>query len=383
MDSWLVFLPPMSRSRYSRTHKTNFHFPSGVEVGQAPLNSLQRVRRWAKHFKVAIMVYALYQNWRSKKQSHAGKVETSSGVLHTRMTLQEQVQYVRHVFDEYLCYAGLAPDQLQGKRILEVGPGETFGVALQFLAAGARQVVCVDKFFPKRNSAREETLYATLGTTLGEKHKELVDTVRETARKVRAAIPPIPSDPLYPLYGVSLSAADRWLDRASFDLIVSRSVLEHLDQLEQGFAVMDHLLKPGGQMLHIIDFRDHGMFTESGFHPLTLLTIPEVLYRAMTVHSGKPNRRLLSHYRQLMATYRYATQILVTRVVGRQTPLTPYKESLTFGVDYTDAELTLLQQIRPKLRGPYRCLPDEELLVAGIWLSARKPDYTRRVDLPF
>lgn len=289
------------------------------------------------------------------------------------MTLRDQVQYARHVFHDYLWYAGLSCEQLRGQRILEVGPGETFGVALQFLAAGARQVVCVDKFFPKRDPGREDALYDTLGALLGKEHRALVESVRETARQVRTATPLDPDAPLVLLSGLSLSAAGPRLDPASFDLIVSRSVLEHLDEPEQGFVVMDVILKPGGQMIHTVDFRDHGLFTDSGFHPLTFLTIPEPLYRLMTRHSGKPNRRLLPHYRHLLAAYRYETQLLITRVVGKPTSLVPYKERLTRGVDYAEAELALLELIRPKLRAQFRHLSDEALLVAGIWLSARKP----------
>jgi hypothetical protein len=40
-------------------------------------------------------------------------------------------------------------DMLQDKRVLEIGPGGNAGVALKFLLAGAKQVVCLDKFYSK------------------------------------------------------------------------------------------------------------------------------------------------------------------------------------------------------------------------------------------
>jgi hypothetical protein len=126
-------------------------------------------------------------------------------------------------------------------------------------------------------------------------------------------------------------------------------------------------------MIHKIDFRDHGMFSDHGFHPLTFLTIPESIYRLMTVDSGRPNRRLLPYYRYKMATLGYKTQILITHVVGGDVDIVPHKESLIRGVDYSDATLALLNTIRPKLRTQFRNMSDEDFLVSGIFLIAHKP----------
>lgn len=43
----------------------------------------------------------------------------------------------------------------------------------------------------------------------------------------------------------------------SVDLIVSHSVLEHVSAPEALFTELNRLLKPGGAMLHIVDYRDH------------------------------------------------------------------------------------------------------------------------------
>lgn len=359
---------PFSNSVYLR-HK--------ILMTRQILSDFFRIRRWIKKSKAAIIVYAVYQNWQIKRQQRAGKAENSSGVLHTRMTLSEQEHYVQRVFDEYLHYSGIAIDQLRGKRILEVGPGDTFGVALKFLAAGARQVVCVDKFFPKRDPEREDALYQALGKELPDEEKWIVATVKDISRRVHRRLPLDPSSPLLPLYGFSISEADQKLARESFDLIVSRSVIEHLENPEKAFSTMDRLLKPGGLIIHGIDFRDHGMFTDSGFHPLTFLTIPEKIYRLMTIDSGRPNRRLLSDYQRMLSSLHYAGKILITRIVDSPQPLSPYKEHLIFGTDYSHATLTLLKQIRPRLQARFRRVLDEELLVAGVFLEAQKPSECR------
>ncbi|ALG67824.1 methyltransferase domain-containing protein [Beggiatoa leptomitoformis] len=43
----------------------------------------------------------------------------------------------------------------------------------------------------------------------------------------------------------------------SIDLILSNSVLEHVDNLENLFIELKRILKPTGKMLHLVDYRDH------------------------------------------------------------------------------------------------------------------------------
>ena len=68
-------------------------------------------------------------------------------------------------------------------------------------------------------------------------------------------------------HGYGIDDALNLFKKGSFDLIISRAVLEHIYYIEKAFNVMDVLLKSGGIMIHKIDFRDHGMFSENGFHP--------------------------------------------------------------------------------------------------------------------
>lgn len=328
--------------------------------------NIQQLKQRAKRCKGVIVASALYYNWRSKRRQRAGNLETASGVLHTRMTLAEQVAYLQRVFAQYLDYGAISNAWLQDKRILEIGPGETLGVALQFVAAGARQVVCVDRFVPKRNLEREAALYRALGVS------ELLGRLgsMETGGRSQGYTSGGPDGPLVVMRGLPIEAAGSRFAPASFDLIISRSVLEHIAQPDQAFLTMDRLLAPGGRMIHTIDFRDHGLFTRSGFHPLTFLTVPESVYRWMAIDSGQPNRRLLPYYRQQMQAFHYEAQIRITRLLGASTTLTSPKAHLTSGVDYTDSTLDLLRQIRSKLRAPFRKFSDEDLLAAGIILVA-------------
>src|SRR5215218_1948090 len=58
----------------------------------------------------------------------------------------QELKLIDDTFEHYLKYSGLTRESLKGQTVLEIGPGENAGVALRFLAAGATEVVCIDKF---------------------------------------------------------------------------------------------------------------------------------------------------------------------------------------------------------------------------------------------
>src|SRR5947199_8669766 len=75
-----------------------------------------------------------------------GQVTSANGSTHTGWPLERSLEYIGRAFREYLQRSGLCQGTLEGKRVLEIGPGDTLGVALKFLAAGAAEVVSLDKF---------------------------------------------------------------------------------------------------------------------------------------------------------------------------------------------------------------------------------------------
>lgn len=283
--------------------------------------------------------------------------------------MAESLCYIEAQFADYLKYSGLSPEQLHGKRVLELGFGDNLGVALKFLAAGASEVVCLDKFYAKRDSARERNIYSELRGTLSREAKQRFDQIITLDDGVQ-----INNDKLKCINGVDL---ETWANRPAaqekrFDIIVSRAVLEEVYDPRRLFIAADRILQPGGYTLHKIDMSDYGVFSGAGLHPLTFLTIPETIYRLMASDSAMPNRRLKTYYQQLMREVGYEATFFVTAIVGVG-DLSPYKHGIELGVDYTNAELALIEEIRPKLKRPYRELPSEELIVDGILVVGRKP----------
>jgi SAM-dependent methyltransferase len=262
--------------------------------------------------------------------------------------VDESVGYIETAFEAFTRQGELSEGELRGARVLELGPGDNIGLALRFLAAGAREVIALDKFAIRRDPENERAIY----DGLRERHGGIdLDAVRV-------------------IKGVGIEEAPGELEPESFDLIVSVAVLEHVYDSDAAFAAMDTLLRPGGRMLHQVDFRDHNMFTAGGRHPLEFLTVGDRLWRRMTVDSGGPNRRLLDYYRGKVEELGYESKLIVNQLLGvdgavRDAQLGPLQREL-------------IDSIRPRLLPRFRSLPDEDLAAAGLFLVARKPQPARR-----
>ena len=324
------------------------------------------LKKMAGQSKSLIIAYRIFDNWRRRRAFKAGNTVTAYGSTHEFWSLEKSVSYIELVYREYLEYSGLGPDAFRGRRILEVGPGDNFGVALKFLIAGATQVVLLDKFYSERNVDQQTKIYRELRKQLSPDEERVFDD----AIKLDKGIDLNPERLRY-IYGHGIEEADQILEPRSFDFIVSRAVIHNVYDIDRGFEAMDRLLNPGGYMLHKIDLSDEKMFSSRGMHPLTFLTIPERLYYLMASDSGKPNRKLIGDYREQMQKRGYEAKLLVSAVLG-EGPLTPHKERIEPGVDFSEKTLALINQIRPRLAAPYRGRSDAELATAGIFLIATK-----------
>jgi SAM-dependent methyltransferase len=325
------------------------------------------LKKIAGQSKTLIIVHRIFDNWRRRRAFKAGNTVSAYGSTHEFWSLEKSVSYIDRVYREYLEYAGLGPEALHGKRILEVGPGDSFGVAVKFLVAGAAKVVCLDKFYSERNAEQQTRIYRELRNELSPDEARVFDECIKLNGDIE-----LNPERLHYIYGHGVEEADQILPPASFDFIVSRAVIHNVYDIDRGFEAMDRLLAPGGYTLHKIDLSDENMFSSRGMHPLTFLTIREPIYYLMASDSGKPNRKLIGDYREQMLKRAYETKILITAVLG-EGQLLPHKEQIAQGVDYGNKTLSLINEIRPKLAPPFRNRPDAELATTGIFLIGRKP----------
>ncbi len=320
-----------------------------------------------KRSKAGIIARHIYRNWQLRRRYKAGDYQTPSNLGYSGK-LQEEVAYIQTVLADYFTYAGLSAATLRGKRILEIGPGQNLGLALRLLSLDAAQVVSVDKFYCLLDVEEQGNIYRILRDNLTDPEKALFD--RSIILEEQYKINP---DKLRYLYGRGIDEVVPFFDPHFFDIIISRAVLEEIYDLDAAFSAMDHLLVPGGLMIHKIDLRDYNIFSLYGMHPLTFLTVPEWFYQRMTKNTVKPKRRLLNYYQDKMMEIGYYGKFFITHIVGEEKELVPHKETIEFNVDYTEATLDLIRQIRPKLDRRFKDLPDEVLLVAGIFMVAKKP----------
>ena len=331
-------------------------------------------------------------NWKFKENIKMGNFTSSDTACTFRtMEVKQSVNFICTCFNNMTQYSGLGEKDFSGKRILEVGHGENVGIALKFIASGASHVVCIDRFYATRDQEHEYKIYEELRNSLeNEEEKSRFDSAIQLERNHFK----LNDKSISCHYGVDIAKAHKTFPSQSFDFIYSNAVLEHVGKVGAGFYSMDKLLKPGGSMVHIVDFKDHGMFSSSAMHPLTFLTIPHVIYRLMTSESGQPNRIYPDFYRKMMLRLGYDYKIFIMQVVSSLTgealvkkPLPPnitindnsgivalkkYKEHIEKGIDYSDEDFELMYMIKPHLTRRFRLMSDRDLMTAAILLTCRK-----------
>lgn len=332
----------------------------------------KELKEMAKRSKTAIIAYKLYDNWKVKRRFKHGDPETPYGSTHLKFNLDESLAYVNAQYDDYMKYGDLKPESLRGRRVFELGFGDNVGVALKFLAVcDMAQAVCLDKFYATRDQEQQRRIYSALRETLSDEEKRRFDEA------IDLSSPELEMNPekLKCIYGVDVENAPELKQAEYFDLVVSRGAVQDIYNPDAALEAMDRMLVKGGLAMHKIDLSDQGMFRTSGLHPLTFLTISEPVYRKMAIDTGRPNRKLMNYYRQKMEEMGYDARILITEVIGRRGmgDLLPHVEQLEPGLEYVESARAAVNEIRPSLIARYRSLPDEELIVSGIFLIARKP----------
>ncbi|HEV2370686.1 MAG TPA: class I SAM-dependent methyltransferase [Streptosporangiaceae bacterium] len=293
-----------------------------------------------------------------------GRIQSDSGSTHLAVPLDRSVDYLEGVFSDYTTYGGL--DRLRGSAA-EVGPGDNAGVALLLRQAGCESVELIDRFRSRRSPAQQRQIYEALAQQCGlERPAGAQDWDDEHLPGITWRV------------GLSAEAYFAGCARAGgrrYDLIVSRAALEHLYDPLGALRDMALCLRPGGRMVHKIDFRDHGMFTPT--HPeLTFLRFPRPVYRQMTRRSGRPNRVLLHRYRSLATELgRIAAldvTLLVTSLVG-EGELSPHVPLAQIPADRLRQALTRVDAQRHRFAREFAGVSSVDLAVSGIfWVGTRR-----------
>lgn len=295
-------------------------------------------------------VFAL-DNQLAKLRLVRGDIGTDSGAAHAAWDIEASLAYIDRVHGEYLAEAGLAGF---GGRVAEVGPGDNCGVALRMLADGAWHVDLVDRFYSARDPEQHAAIYrALIARDPGLRRFAGLSREEDFEGLVRH-------------YGAAASAEQFFVENRGYDFIVSRAVMEHVTDPVISLQRMRAALNPGGLQVHVVDLRDHGMFTEYGFHELKFLEVPGWLYGEMTRATGRPNRVPLSAYRMAAAD----AEIRVTHLVGPVALDRPMAWA-DIPAALREAALAQVRRRKPGLQPRFRAERDEDLAVTGFFLLDR------------
>lgn len=328
-------------------------------------NVIERLERKTKFVRI---LYFIKNDFVMRMNFKMGDFSTKSGTFSSKSSIKETLDYINTLSSLFLEHIESENEGIHGKTVLELGPGDNLGLAIMLLLSGAKRVVCLDKFYPERNNDYQVKIYNAMREKLDQEKTNLFDDIVKLDNDEII----FNEEKLQYISGVGIEEAVGKFDEKSFNIIISSAVMEHVYDPDAAFHAMDKLLADNGCMIHGIDFRDHGMFSSVGMNPLTFLTISDPIWKLMTYHSGKPNRKLVDYYRNKMLELGYDSRILIRRLVGCNSRIVPPKENLEPGIDIDDSTLLLVDEIKPKLWKRFKKIDTKDLIIAGAILVGKK-----------
>lgn len=254
-------------------------------------------------------------------------------------------QYFRDCVDAYFERLQVAPADvaayLDGKTLMEYGPGDLPGVAALMVARGAHKVYCVDRFPLVNLSPKNARVLAGL-----------IDGCHGAERDRLVGCLANPSDPAagFTAQRIEYLVRPSGLSglQSAVDMVFSRAVLEHVDDLDATFSDMVGALRSGAVAIHQVDLRSHGLHKAN---PLDFLAWSPTLWNWMYSAKGMPNRWRIDKYRAVIE--KLPVELLA---------LDPTKH----------AAAEHLAEVREVLAAPFKGVTDQDLSWLGFWLLMRK-----------
>ena len=253
--------------------------------------------------------------------------------------------YFRASLDDYFVQLKIQPTDigsfLAGKTLMEYGPGDLPAVAVLMVGMGAEKVYCVDRFPLVNLSSRNlAVLQNLIDGFKGEALERILSCLKNRddlsqgfdSRRIEYLVKPS---------GMSgLSDA--------IDLVYSRAVLEHVNDLPGTFADMLRAMRTGARSIHLVDLRSHGLHKAN---VLDFLAWSPTLWSLMYSEKGVPNRWRVNEYRRIL------TELDVRVDLFEPTSLASSKE---------------VTDVRGDLAPLFRDVSDADLAWLGIWLAFEK-----------
>ncbi len=314
------------------------------------------LKHYIKKRKYLNVLLYMYHSTRVRSRNLLGILVHDSGQRHAKLHIDESIQYIENVFADYQRIANIT--QFSG-RIAELGPGDSAGIGLMFLTHGAEHVDLADRFYAKRCRQSHREIYSKLAL----KYPAL--------RKIIADIDIDKLSCLKQHHGPHASGEVFFDSNKDFNTIVSKDVLEHVNQPALILQKMYAALVPGGHLINKVDLKDHGIFTPYQ-HSVKFLEIPNWLYKLMTYGTGYPNRVLFHEYKTTLLQLNPQCKFYITGLHG-------VNDDLSFRYLFADIPKNLVSLAinfikihRNKFAHKLSKVPAEDLIVSSFFFVCKK-----------
>ncbi len=170
---------------------------------------------------------------------------------------------------------------IEGRSVVEFGPGDTLASGISLLAGGAASYAALDRFVPDYSAAAAKEWYLGLKRAWPRLHQRPWPSWLDPASFPEA----YPDRVKYIEGSVEQASSDQ-----RFDLVCSFQVGEHVSDIERFAPLTANLLAPDGVAIHRVDFGPHDCWLNYE-DPLTFLRFSGPLWTAMGSNRGVSNRR--------------------------------------------------------------------------------------------
>lgn len=179
-------------------------------------------------------------------------------------------------------------ESIHGRRILVFGYGGRFDIGIGLLEAGASYVALCDKYARtddahNRRLLKQHAKWLQVGNRAPRPRPDRMTLVEGDARELE--VPAVPN---------------------RYDLVLSNSVYEHLDDAEGVTAALARWTAAGGRHIHFVDLRDH--FFK---YPFEMLRYSETTWRRWLNPTSNHNRLRLWDYRRIFEAHFREVEIKV------------------------------------------------------------------------
>lgn len=325
---------------------------------------LKAKHNWLKRYPSAKISAYIIDDFIKGLKLSVGKIGSGSGSAHFRTQSEaESVAYIESILKDYKQIGEI--EKFSGT-VAELGPGDSAGVGMLLRGEGCTQVDLIDRYYSDRNLEQQSRIYQLLADKYDLNHLKTTNTWDEKA-----------------ISGINWKigiAAEKYFKQCAqagetmYDYIISCAVLEHLYDPLDCIVQMVKCLKPGGQMFHFIDFRDHGMFTPEN-QELCYLQIPSFAYTLATKNNGRPNRILTHRYRDTLEFLKQKGlidySILVQRLVEAG-EINPPQQYADIDPDKLKQANDFVAQYRYKFASEFANVDSSDLAISNIFLKVIK-----------